>query len=304
MQGGPGRTSRVEWATAVVGVCVYGAWLGLLHWHGEIPTVLFVPALAVLGAFFGSFQHEAIHGHPFSDRRIGDLLASAPLLLWLPYRRYRDLHLAHHRSDLTDPFDDPESWYCDQDTWDRASQAERLLRKALRTLAGRIVLGPFVNVWRFWRTELEAIADGDGSRALLWLRHLVAAATVVVLVTVVFDVPIWQYVLGFCIGGLSLTMLRSFAEHRAVADGTRSAVVEAGWFFSLLFLNNNLHHTHHAFPGAGWYRLPTLHREISGSAIAANGAGLYHGYHDVLVRHLWRPFCQSVHPHPIGDREG
>ena len=304
MQGGPQNTSRVEWPTAVVGLAVHGAWLALLHWHRHVPAAVFVCLLALLGALFGSFQHEAIHGHPFRDRRLGDLFASLPLALWLPYASYRDSHLRHHRSSLTDPNDDPETWYCDEATWEAASGPKRLVLLALRTLAGRLVLGPFVNIGRFWRDEAATVADGDARRALLWLRHVIAVAVIVVVVTGAFEVPLWHYALGFCFGGLSLTMLRSFAEHRAVVDGTPSAVVEAGWFFSALFLNNNLHHTHHALPGAAWYRLPQLHRDINGSATARSGAGLYAGYLDVVTRHLWRPFCQPVHPHLTVDLEG
>jgi fatty acid desaturase len=303
MQGGPPNTSQVEWPTAVVGIAVYGAWLALLHYHQHLPVAVLIGLLALLGALFGSFQHEAIHGHPFRDRRFGDLAASPPLALWLPYSSYRETHLRHHRSALTDPGDDPESWYCDEATWAEASRAKRAVLIVLRTLGGRLLLGPFVNVARFWRDEASAIADGDGTRALVWLRHVVACAVVITAVTFVFGVPFWQYALGFCFGGLSLTMLRSFAEHRAVVDGTPSAVVEAGWFFSALFLNNNLHHTHHALPGAAWYRLPQLHRDIEGSATAHEGAGLYSGYLDVVFRHLWRPFCQPVHPHLTADRE-
>jgi len=132
MQGGPPNTSQVEWPTAVVGVAVYGAWLALLHWHQHLPVAVLVVLLGLLGAFFGSFQHEAIHGHPFRDRRIGDLAAAPPLALWLPYARYRETHLLHHRSALTDPSDDPESWYCDEATWAEASRAKRAVLVLLR----------------------------------------------------------------------------------------------------------------------------------------------------------------------------
>ena len=93
-------------------------------------------------------------------------------------------------------------------------------------------------------------------------------------------------------GGAALSLLRSFAEHRPpdeLGDGTPSAVVRAGWFFSLLYLNNNLHHTHHARPGLAWFELPAAHASIDGDRAAAAGAGLYHGYGDVARRFLLHP---------------
>ena len=58
--------------------------------------------------------------------------------------------------------------------------------------------------------------------------------------------------------------VRSFAEHRFVDGGTQSAVVRAGPVMSLLFLNNNLHLSHHARPGVPWYQLPALHERLDG----------------------------------------
>jgi fatty acid desaturase len=112
-----------------------------------------------------------------------------------------------------------------------------------------------------------------------------------------------MYVLAFCLGGSACTHLRSFVEHNAVAVGTRSAVVKAGPVMSLLFLNNNLHHTHHAEPDVAWYRIPERHRELGSDAIAAAGAGLYTGgYLEVVRRHLVHPYGQPEHPLSPGAR--
>jgi len=120
---------------------------------------------------------------------------------------------------------------------------------------------------------------------------------------VIVNVPVWEYLLGFVLLGQSFTLLRSFVEHCAVTKGTRSAVVKAGPVMSLLYLNNNLHHTHHAQPSVPWYQLPALHRQLEGDVVAAQGAGLYrHGYVDVARRNLVRPFCQPDHPLSPGAR--
>ena len=78
----------------------------------------------------------------------------------------------------------------------------------------------------------------------------------------------WVFAAGVGWGGGALTMLRSFAEHRYARGATRTAVVRAGWFFSLLYLNNNLHHTHHERPAVAWFKLPALHNRLDSDRIA------------------------------------
>ena len=77
----------------------------------------------------------------------------------------------------------------------------------------------------------------------------------------VCHIPVTTYILLMAYPSISLSQLRSFAEHRSHADPKlRTNVVETGRFFSLLFLNNNLHIAHHAKPGMAWYRLPDAWR--------------------------------------------
>jgi fatty acid desaturase len=91
-------------------------------------------------------------------------------------------------------------------------------------------------------------------------------------------------------------MLRSFPEHRAVGHGTRSAVVRTNVVGRLLFLNNNLHHTHHTHPGVAWYDLPAAHEALGGDDVARAGAGWYRGYLAVARRHLFQPLDDLVQP--------
>ena len=70
-------------------------------------------------AWHMSLQHEIIHGHPTRKRWINNLIGQWPLALWLPFENYRHSHLAHHNDErLTDPLDDPESYYWRQEDWD------------------------------------------------------------------------------------------------------------------------------------------------------------------------------------------
>ena len=108
--------------------------------------------------------------------------------------------------------------------------------------------------------------------------------------------------MGACYVGTAFTLLRSFVEHLAVDDHAPSAVVRSGRFFGLLYLNNNLHYTHHAVPGAPWYRLRGLSESLGSAEAAGRGAGTYRGYGEVVRRYGWRPFAQPWHPSAFARR--
>jgi len=142
----------------------------------------------------------------------------------------------------------------------------------------------------------------DAAARRTWAVHLLTVTIVLWLILGVAGLPLWEYAVGMVWGGLALTNLRSFVEHRYTGDErSPSAVVRSNAFFSLLFLNNNLHHTHHALPGAAWYRLPRLHRELGSDALAEAGAGWYRGYAAIARQYLLRPFEGPVHPSELRD---
>ena len=287
----------VEWRTVAVAAAVHGCWLAAVASHGALPWPLTVLALAVVTAWHGSLQHETIHGHPFRSRRLNALAGSAPVSLRLPYLVYRRYHLAHHVcADLTDPTDDSESFYVSAERWASMGRVRRALAVAHHTLLGRIVLGPPREVARVLAHQARQIRRGDRELARWWAWHVPAAAALLTFVAAVMGMPLWQYLLGAVYLGHSLSLMRSYCEHRWVHGATRSAVVRSGPVFGLLFLNNNLHHAHHAEPGVPWYRLPGRAAATGADAEAAAGAGLYRGYLDVARRFLVRPFDHPVHP--------
>jgi fatty acid desaturase len=296
------RSGRIEWRTLGLFVGFYVAWLAVVLLHGHLPWPVSVAVLALLGGFYMSLQHEALHGHPTTRRSVNTALAFAPLSLWLPYLRYRRSHIVHHGTDLTDPQDDPESFYLRPADWSSAGQFQRSYILLTRTMIGRLSFGSVHSIGRFLLSE-SRIVRTDPRAARRWAAHLAAAAVLAYWLFVIVGLPVWEYLVGFVLLGQSFTLLRSFVEHCAVAEGTRSAVVKAGPVMSLLYLNNNLHHTHHAQPSTPWYQLPALHRELESDVVAAGGAGLYHrGYVDVARRNLVRPFCQPDHPLSPGAR--
>ena len=288
------RPARVEWPTVAVAAAIWGGFLAVLLVHDRVPAIVLVVVLGVLAAWYGSLQHEVIHGHPTPWRRVNVALVAAPLTVVVPYFTYRDVHLAHHRTpSLTDPALDPESYYVSADVWARWGPLRRAGFSVLRTLAGRMVLGPFVAAAQCW-TGL--VRDARTARGAWRLAAHVTAVAAVLAVVIMAGVPPLLFIAGVAWVGGALTLLRSFAEHRWSPEGSRSAVVRSGPVMSLLFLNNNLHVTHHERPGEPWFRLPGVHRAIDGDAQASAAAGLYASYVELARRYVFRSFDTPVCP--------
>lgn len=289
--------SAGEWRTMVVAGAVHAGWLAIVLTHRHSPWWLTAGLLAVIIAWHGSVQHELLHGHPFRSQRANDALGSLPLGLRLAYPVYRRYHLLHHRSEhLTDPSEDPESYYLDARTWHGLPAPARWFWTAHNTLLGRLVLGPAREALSVYRWQWREVRRGDHRLARWWATHFVLVAVVIVFLVWVVGFPIWVYLLG-AYAGHSLGLVRSFCEHRWVSeDGARTAMVRSGAFWSLLFLNNNLHLTHHERPEVPWYRLPALADELDSYQVAAGDAGLFRGYWEIGLRFGVRPFDHPVHP--------
>src|SRR4051794_7930807 len=104
------RLAEVELPTVALLFIAYTGWAAITAFAADFGAAVAVPILAVLLAQYSSLQHEAIHGHPTSRQALNAALVFPALGLLIPYRRFRDLHLAHHYDPLlTDPHDDPES---------------------------------------------------------------------------------------------------------------------------------------------------------------------------------------------------
>lgn len=287
----------VEWQTVALWVVIHGIFAAVTYWYAALPLWLVALFGAPVVAWHASYQHEAIHGHPTRVGWLNTLLASLPLMLWVPFGIYRDSHLKHHRNEfLTDPIEDPESFYVTSEQWRGFSMPRRMLYRAVNTLAGRLLLGPaFVAVSFLWR-QARDLMHGQG-RPKDWACHAAGLAVLAVWIVAVCDMPIWLYILCFAYPGTGLLLLRSFAEHHAAPDvEDRTAIVEAEAPLALLFLNNNLHVAHHSSPGVPWYALPryeVLRRRMSNR----RQERIYRGYRDVARRWLFRQKEHPAHPH-------
>ncbi len=278
---------------------IYGAWGLTTYCHEALPIWALLPIGAILTAWHGSFQHEAVHDHFSRQRWLNDLVAYPPLSLWLPFPIYRRTHRAHHNFNiLTDPRRDPESFYVDRAHWSALPISIRVLLTWHNTLLGRILIGPLMAIGQFLYMEARALFKGDRTHLAIWLMHLPATAAVITWLVLVADMSIWLYLGCFVLPGLSLTLVRSFAEHKAANTPLeRTAIVEAGSFFSLLFLNNNLHFAHHRRPDLPWQALPQYYREHQESLLRENGGLCYSGgYRELAQRFLTRPVDLPQHP--------
>jgi fatty acid desaturase len=294
----------VELPTLLVAAAIYGGF-GLVTWHfHDWPRLLTLPLATILIAWHGSLQHETIHGHPFRSRRLNALLGGIPLSLWLPYAIYRSSHLYHHRFEgrlLTDPWQDPESYYLKPGALARMSAPLRALRIANTTLLGRMLFGPAFSMLTFLAREARALAAGDRRAWRIWSLHALTCIPVLAWVIGVCHISLLAYFACFVYPGTSLARLRSFAEHRAnVEPAQRTAVVEANPVISTIFLYNNYHVVHHALPGLPWYAIGSAWRQMKsrGEDAEARRAGLVYpgGYVEIVRRYLLSPVIRTEYP--------
>lgn len=250
---------------------IYLGWAAATWFHARLG----VAGLALVGgwliAWQGSLQHETIHGHPTPSAALNRAIGFAPLSLWLPYGVYRRSHIAHHASEaLTHPAADPESRYRLAPTTALA-RAEIFAAPLHASLLGRLTIGPVFEVLGFWAAEARRLARGDRAAWRDWSAHALGVALILLWLHAC-GLGLVRYVLTFVYPGLALSLLRSFAEHRADADPRRRiAVVEAAPVLGLLFLNNNLHAAHHLRPGLAWWRLPAFYRANRSALLAGGG---------------------------------
>lgn len=300
--GHAGATS-VEWPTVLLTIVIYGGYLSLTWWWQSLPLAVVMFAGAWLVAWQGSLQHEVIHGHPTRNRAVNDIIGYVPLSLWLPYETYRACHLAHHCDEyLTDPIEDPESFYFTGARWERMGGSGRALARWNTTLFGRLTLGPAIMIVGFLMQQWQLVREGDAGAIRVWAFHLPGVVAILAWVLLVCGMPLWLYLFSFVYFGAALTRLRSYAEHRyAEHHGERTAIVENSRLFGLLFLYNNLHVLHHLKPGISWYRLPKIYRENRDALIRSNGGLVYDGYWEIARRFFLKPHDDPRHPEHVGE---
>lgn len=287
----------VEWITVALMAATYLSWLIVGIWLYPVAPVLALIALSFTVALHSSLIHEAIHGHPTRDAAINEALMALPIGLVWPYRRYKWMHMRHHFDErLTDPFDDPESYY------KAAFQHEKLpgwFKSALRinnTLLGRMILNPLIGSIGLILMDGRAVLAGDREVIDAWVRHLAGLVVVLFVITMFFAAPLWLYVLVPAWLGQSIIAVRTYAEHQwAESPDGRTIIVERSPL-AFFFLYNNLHVVHHALPTAAWYTLPGHYRARRAEWIAKNGGYVFPNYTALMRQWLLTPKEPVIHP--------
>lgn len=292
-----GTATAVEWPTVFLIAACYGSWLvaGLLIWPGYPLVALALMTLTV--ALQSSLVHEVLHGHPTRNARLNEALVSLPIGLLWPYRRFKTIHLRHHADDkLTDPFDDPESYYRALWQHDDLPEAMKLVLKINNTMAGRFVLGPLLSCIGFFIDDAKAIASGDKAIRKAWLLHAAGLAMVLPVIQFGFGLPLWLYVLVPVWLGHSLISIRTFAEHQWSEHPEGRTVIVERSPLAILFLNNNLHFVHHKSPTVAWYKLPALFRERREYWLKLNKGYAYPNYLSLVRAYAFRAKEPVCHP--------
>ena len=297
---GEQRQVSVELPTLLLIFAVYAGWLTITLAYAYWPHWIVVPAAVLLITLHGSLQHEIVHGHPTRWFGFNRLLGMVPLSLWLPYERYRQTHRIHHNDErLTDPLDDPESYYWTPEEWASVGPVTRAFLRTEQTLAGRVIIGCFWRILRFLRSEFLDLVRGERGLRGIWLEHLLWSIPVMLWVKVVCGIPLWFYLVAIVVPANGIQLIRSFAEHRARPSmRERIAIVEGSWILGPLFLFNNLHSLHHEAPNVPWYEYIGRYRVIRERLLVENGGLVYSTYFDVARQFMFRP--HDEHRHPTG----
>jgi fatty acid desaturase len=287
-----------EGPTLLVAAAIYASWLLLLASHEYVPWWITAPLAGYVVQWHSSLQHEAIHGMRGIPKGLRRALVWAPIGVWCPFEIYRRLHSQHHRNRyVTYPGKDPESYYIEEENWKEQGDLWRRLLTVNQTFSGRLLIGPLLQMPRLFIDEAGKMIAGDMANAGIWFRHCIGSALVLLLVTQVFEMSVWSYLVEFSYSSFVFGMMRSFTEHRwSERASERTAVVESNWVFGLLFLWNNLHAVHHLFPTVSWWKLPHVWRRHRERIEAHNGGFVFRGYGEIAGRWLTTPNFIPIHP--------
>jgi fatty acid desaturase len=290
------HTSRpIEWPTLGMILLTYTVFgLAISQWQNAPWLCGIILGFAI--AQYSSLQHEVLHGHPFRQAWLNEILVFPALMLVIPYRRFKETHLAHHHDpNLTDPYDDPESNYLDPKVWARLPRILQLLLRFNNHLAGRLILGPVIGIFTFLRFEILQLLAGNRNIWWAWVLNTLGLVPVI-LVMQVTQMPFWAYLAAVYLA-MSLLRLRTFLEHRAHHQHrARTVIIEDRGPLALLYLNNNLHVVHHMHPNVPWYDLPALYAARKEHFQRRNDGYVYRSYGQILRQYFWRAKDPVQHP--------
>ncbi len=274
--------NKIEWPTLCLIIGNYILFFVSVHyWQG-----LFIAKVGLVFSLilYNSLQHECIHGHPFPRAwrifkyPLNDLVVFAPLNLVVNYSFYKKDHLLHHAADdLTHPERDPESYFQRSQDYEKLGLLRKVYLNLFNTIWGRMLFGPL-------KITLDIL-----KRLFLRSQPLFLIVHFVLLGTLYWGIlqdhlSLWQYAFYGVYPALSLSLIRSFTEHRpSETKNHSSAIVESNFLWQLLFLNNNFHIVHHKHPRMPWYLVKNSYMRNKSFWIKMNGNYHYPGYRSVFL---------------------
>tara|TARA_Y100000768_G_C23988833_1_gene690710 strand:+ start:5449 stop:6222 length:774 start_codon:yes stop_codon:yes gene_type:complete len=253
-----------------------------------------MPVAAIVIAFHGSLQHELIHNHPFKNQKLNDFLGHITPIPWLPYALYKISHMDHHSCpQYSHPEYDPETFLVSKKVYDQFSKPVKKIFDYNQTLLGRLILGPFISMYWIIKKELKFLLKGDFQNLKLFIPHYIVWFFFAILFQIL-GISLIEYIIFMAIPGYSVILIRSFLEHRPETIRThQTCIVEAGPFFSFLFLNNNLHLVHHNDMNLPWYEIPRAYQKQKEHWLNLNGHYFFKGYREVFRQHLLSPTSKA-----------
>lgn len=287
----------IEWPTLIMLVGTYAVWMGSTAWLFPQAPVIATVLTGIAIAQFSSLQHELLHGHPFRNAAINEIIGTPALTITVPYGRFRTTHLAHHHDPiLTDPYDDPESNYFDPKVWAPLPAWAKMIFRINNTLLGRITIGPIIGNILWLKTEFSLLLQNAPRVRRDWALHMFGLALVVLWLANT-QMSWWAYGLAVWMGH-ALLKIRTFLEHRAhEAHRARTVIIEDRGPLAYLFLFNNLHVVHHSHPAVPWYRLSAIYAENKDRYQRQNEGYVYRSYGQIFRSYFLR--AKDPVPHPL-----
>lgn len=285
-----------EWPTYLLVIGVYTVFGASLYWVAPMSLGLAFVGLIFAATLHSSLMHEVLHGHPTRWGWVNALLIFPSLSVLVPYLRFKDTHLAHHRDEnLTDPYDDPESNFLDPQVWHARPYVWRKVLEFNNTLFGRMLIGPLLGQVCFVYQDTRAILRGNMRVLGAWVLHIPAVVIVMYFVSQSV-VPMWLWGISLYVA-MSILKIRTFLEHRAYDKARgRTVVIEDRGLLAFLFLNNNLHVVHHMHPNVPWYDLPQKFAARRQHYLVRNDGYVYPAYKSIFAAYLFRMKDPVAHP--------
>src|SRR5450830_256315 len=290
---------RGEWPTWLLIVVIHGGWWATLACWRQLGAIAATLLMIWWCAWYMSLQHELIHGHPTRKPWLNRLFGYLPLAVWYPWRLYRESHLRHHNDfHLTLPALDTESFYVTPQAWEGMNRPLRALYWFNKTFWGRMLVGPALSIGGTWLEAVRQPLRGHWRDTPMWLVHFAMLGALLSIVDTAFGVTPGYFLLAIAYPAQSLTMIRSYYEHRPAAQHKERIVLnEACPVLRLLFLNNNLHLVHHDLPSLPWYLLPRVYAARRADYRQRSGGFHLPGYGTLVRRHGFSAIDAPVHPH-------